>query len=58
MNRKLQNKQMHCKISPRRASNPCGNTMKISSVYHRLLIYDVKRTTQIDGKGPFKLYFH
>ena len=22
--------------------NPCGYTMKISSSYHRLLIYDVK----------------
>ena len=28
--------------------------MKISSTFHRLLIYDVKRTTQIDGMGPFK----
>ena len=25
----------------------CFNTMKISSRYHRLLIYDVKRTTKI-----------
>ena len=34
--------------------NLCGYTMKISSMYHRLLIYDVKRTTKIDGMGPFK----
>ena len=46
---------MHGRISPRRACNPCGYTMKISSRYHRLLIYDVKRTTKIDGMGPFKL---
>ena len=39
---KPQNKQMHCQISPRRECNPCGYTMKISSMYHRLLIYDVK----------------
>ena len=26
----------------------------MSSRYHRLLIYDVKRTTKIDGMGPFK----
>ena len=39
---KPQNKQMHCQISPRRVCNPCGYTMKISSVYQRLLIYDVK----------------
>ena len=32
---------------------PCGYTMKISSRYHRLLIYDVKRTNKIDGMGPF-----
>ena len=35
--------------------NPCGYTMKISSRYHRLLIYDVKRTAQIDGMGPLNL---
>ena len=28
--------------------------MKMSSMYHRLLIYDVKRTTKIGGMGPFK----
>ena len=44
---------MHCQISPRRACNPCGYTMKMSSRYHRLLIYDVKRITKIDGMGPF-----
>ena len=32
----------------------CGYTMKISSRYHRLLIYNKKRTTTIDGMGPFK----
>ena len=47
---------MHCQISPRRACNPSGYTMKISSMYHRLLIYDVKRTTKIDVMGPFKPY--
>ena len=26
----------------------------MSSRYHRLLIYDVKRTTEIDSMGPFK----
>ena len=49
---------MHGRISPRRACNPCGYrpTMKISSMYRRLLIYDVKPTTctKIDGMGPFK----
>ena len=30
------------------------NTMKISSVYHLLLIYDVNRTTKIYGMGPFE----
>ena len=39
---KPQNKQMHGRISPRRACNPCGYTMKMISWYHRLLIYDVK----------------
>ena len=28
--------------------------MKISSLYHRLLIYDVKGTTKIEIVGPFK----
>ena len=55
VNTKPQNKQMHCCISPRRTCIPCGYTMKISSMYHRLLIYDVKRTTKIDGMGLFKL---
>ena len=50
---KPQNMQMHCPISLRRACNLCGYTMKISSRYHRLLIYDVK-STKIDGMGPFK----
>ena len=33
--------------------------MKVSSMYHRLLIYDVKSTTKIEGMGPFnkKLIF-
>ena len=45
---------MHCRISPRKTCNPCGCTVKISSRYHRLLIYDGKRTTKIDGMGTFK----
>ena len=55
---------MHGRISPRRACNPCGYTMKMSSRYHRLLIYDVKCTTKIDGMGSFNsfekktLYFY
>ena len=44
---------MHCQISPRKTCNPCGCTMKISSWCHRLLFYEVKRTTRIDGMGPF-----
>ena len=46
---------MDCRISPRRMCNPCGYTMKISSRYHRLLIYDVKRNINIDCTGPFKV---
>ena len=45
---------MHCQISARRTCNPCGYTMKMSSMYHRLLIYNVKRSTKIKGMGPFK----
>ena len=41
---KLQNKQMHGRISPRRACNPCGYTIKMNSRDHRLLIYDVGET--------------
>ena len=53
-----QNKQMHCRTSPKRSCNSYGsNTMKISSRYHRLLIYDVKRTTKIDGMGPFNFIY-
>ena len=44
---------MHGRISAKRACNSCGFTIKMSSRYHRLLIYDVKRTTKIDGMGPF-----
>ena len=29
--------------------------MKMSSRCHRLLIYDVKQTTKIDGMGPFNM---
>ena len=54
---KPQNNQMHCQISPRRKGNPCGYTMNISLRYHRLLIYDVKRTIKMDGMGPFNLQF-
>ena len=46
---------MHGRILPRSACNSCGFTMKMSSRYHRLLIYDVKRTTKIDGMGPFDI---
>ena len=46
---------MHGRILPRRACNSCGFTIKMSSRYHRLLIYDVKRTTKIDGMGPFNV---
>ena len=53
VNIKQQNRQMHYQISPRRECNPCGYTMKINYRYHRLLIYDVKSTTKIDGMGPF-----
>ena len=56
VNTKPQNNQMHCQISPRRTCNPWGYTMKMSSRYHRLLIYDVKRTTKIDGMGPFNSF--
>ena len=41
-NTKPQNKQIHCRIYPRRLCNSCGYTMKMSSMYHWLLIYDVK----------------
>ena len=33
----------------------CGNTMKMISWYHRLLICDVKSTTKTDGMSPFNL---
>ena len=54
---KPQNKQMHCRLSPRRMCNPGGYTMKIISRCRRLLIYDIKRSTEIDSTGPFKLFF-
>ena len=50
---KPQNKQTQFRISSTGACNPCGYAMKIISRYHRLLIYDVKRTTKIDGMGLF-----
>ena len=50
---KPQNKQMHCRISPRRTCNSYGYTVQISCWYHRLFIYDLKRTANIDGMGPF-----
>ena len=56
VNMKRQNKQMHGWISPRRACDPCG-TGKMSSMYHMLLIYDVKWTTKIDGPFNIILYF-
>ena len=52
---KPQNKQTHCRISPRRMCNPSGYAMKISSKYHRFLICDVKRTTKKEGMSPFKV---
>ena len=36
--------KMYGQILPRRTCNTNGYTMKMSSRYHRLLIYDVKRT--------------
>ena len=54
VNAKPQDKQMYCQISPRITCIPCGYTMKMSSRYHRLLVYDVKRTTKMDGMGLFK----
>ena len=39
---KPRNKQMHGRILPRRACTPCGYTMKMSSWYYRLPIYDIK----------------
>ena len=45
---------MHGRILPEeRATLQCGFTMKMSSRCHRLLIYDVKRTTKIEGMGSF-----
>ena len=35
--------------------NPCGFTIENSYRYHGLLINNVKRTTKIDGMGPFNL---
>ena len=55
VNTKPQNKYMLCQISPRKMCNPCDYAMKISCRYHRLLIYHVKRTTKIDGMGPFNV---
>ena len=57
VNEKPQNKQMYCRISQRRMCKPCAYTVKISSRYRRHLIYDVKRTTKIDGMGPFNKLF-
>ena len=53
VNTKPQNKQRHCQILPKIMCNPYA--MKMSSMYHRLLIFDVKRNTKIDGMGPFKV---
>ena len=53
VNTKTQNKQMHCRISPRRTCNPRGYTIKMGSRYHKLLIYNVRRATKIDGMGHF-----
>ena len=48
-NTKPQNRQINYQFSRRRTCNPCGYKMKISFRYYRLLIYDIKRTTKIDG---------
>ena len=53
VNMKPRNKQMPRRILLRRTRNPCDYTMKISSRFYRLLVYDVKITTNIDGMGPF-----
>ena len=50
---KSQNEQTHCQISSKRMCKPCSYTMKMSSRYHWLLTYDLKRTTKIDSMGPF-----
>ena len=55
INTKPQNRQMHGRISHRRTCSQCGYTMKISSMYHRLLNANVKRTTELDGMGPLKI---
>ena len=45
---------MHCQTLTRGMCNLCGYTKKMSSGYCRLLSYDVKRNTKIDGMGTFK----
>ena len=55
VNTKPQKSKCICQISPRRTCNQCGYTTKMNSRYHRLLIHDVKRTTKIDGMGPFNI---
>ena len=56
VNTKPQNLANALPITPRRSCNPC--TMKIISRYHRLLIYDVKRTTEIESMGPVRFIFY
>ena len=47
---------MHGQISLKRMCNPCGYLMKMSSRYHRLLIYDVERTTKKTIWVPLSYY--
>ena len=57
VNKASHNTKIHCRISLRRTCRPCGFTIEVSSRGHRLLIYFVKRITEIDGKDPLLYYF-
>ena len=48
VNTKPQNKQMNYRFSPEKRA------INVGIQYHRLLNNDVKRTTKLDGMGPFK----
>ena len=54
VNTESQHTQMHEGISPRRNVQPLWFYNEISSRYQGLSLYDVKRSTKIDGMGPFK----
>ena len=43
--------QIHYELHPKECTS-CDFTMEITSRYHRLFIYDVKRNTKIEGMGP------